>query len=74
MGNGVTEGRTFAHWAERYLRSKRFDRHQECNTRGLMAKVARFEKYKVETLGHSSFTMNMDSITADDLREFELSS
>ena len=71
VGNGVTEGSTFAHWAERYLRSKRFDRHQECNTRGLMAKVARFERYKSETLGHSSFTMNMDSITADDLREFE---
>ena len=68
MGSGtvVSKDKSFVVWAERYLQSKHFDRHQECNTRCLIAKVARFELSK-----GNGFTMNIDSMTADDLREFE---
>ena len=66
MGSGMAVSKSFVVWAEKYLQSKHFDRHQECNTRCLMAKVTRFETSK-----GNGFTMNIDSITADDLREFE---
>ena len=64
MGNGMTMGKTFVECAERYLQSKHFDKHQEGNTKGLIAKVRHFEKL-------SQRTLNIDSMTADDLREFE---
>lgn len=66
MGSGMVVSKSFVVWAERYLQSKHFDRHQECNTRCLIAKVAHFERSK-----GNGFTMNIDSMTADDLREFE---
>ena len=66
MGSGTVVSRSFVVWAERYLQSKHFDRHQECNTRCLIAKVSRFERSK-----GNGFTMNIGSMTADDLREFE---
>ena len=66
MGSGMAVSKSFVVWAEKYLQSKHFDRHQECNTRCLMAKVTRFETSK-----GNGFTMNIDSMTADDLREFE---
>ena len=66
MGSGTVVSKSFVVWAGRYLQSKHFDRHQECNTRCLIAKVSRFELSK-----GNGFTMNIDSMTADDLREFE---
>ena len=64
MGSDMVVSKSFGTWAERYIQSKHFDSHQECNTRCLIAKVSCFE----ETCGHP---MNIDSMTADDLREFE---
>ena len=64
MGNGVMISKSFVVWADRYLQSKHFDRHQEGNTRGLIAKVKHFEEL-TET------PMNIDRMTADDLRDFE---
>ena len=66
MGSGTVVSKSFVEWAKRYLQSKHFDRHQESNTRCLITKVAHFERSK-----GNGFTMNIDSMTADDLREFE---
>ena len=66
MGNGVAVSKSFVEWAERYLQSKHFDRHQVCNTRCMIAKVTHFERSK-----GNGFTVNIDSMTADNLREFE---
>ena len=64
MGNGAMISKSFVVWADRYLQSKHFDSHQEGNTRGLIAKVKHFEEL-------SETPMNIDSMTADDLRDFE---
>jgi len=64
MGNGMVVSKSFVTWAERYLQSKHFGKHQECNTKCLIDKVTRFEE-------ECKQSMNIDSMTADDLREFE---
>ena len=55
--------KSFVIWAERYLQNKHFGKHQECNTRCLIDKVTRFED-------EHKHPMNIDSMTADDLRAF----
>ena len=71
MGTGTMVSKSFVSCADSYLQSKHFGSHQECNTRGLIAKVARFEDYCQSSLNKPNFTMNVDSMTANDLREFE---
>lgn len=58
-------------WADKYLKSKKFDHHQECNTRGLMIKITRFERYQQVIKKRKSYTMNIDQMNAEDLRGFE---
>ena len=71
MSDGTLVSTTLVQWAEKYLQNRKFDHHQECNTRGLMMKVVRFERYMQKIMKHKNYTMNIDSMTADDLREFE---
>lgn len=63
MGSGMAVSKSFVIWAERYLQNKHFGKHQECNTRCLIDKVTRFED-------EHKHPMNIDSMTADDLRVF----
>jgi integrase len=67
----ATPCKSLTEWAGRYLRSKRFDRHQECNIKCLVTKIERFEMYRREAGDDPDFTMNISSMTSDDLREFE---
>ena len=71
MSDGTLVSTTLVQWAEKYLQNRKFDHHQECNTRGLMMKIVRFERYMQKVMKHKNYTMNIDSMTADDLREFE---
>lgn len=57
-------------WADKYLASKKFDAHQECNTRGLIVKITRFERFMQKVNKQKGYTMNVDRMTADDLRKF----
>lgn len=71
LSDGSLVNTTLVQWAEKYLQSKKFDHHQECNTRGLMDKITRFERYMQKVKKRNGYTMNIDLLNADDLREFE---
>ena len=71
LSDGTLVNTRLIEWADTYLKSKKFDHHQECNTRGLMIKIARFEQYMQKVKKRKAYTMNIDLMNADDLREFE---
>ena len=71
LSDGTLVNTRLVEWADKYLKSKKFDHHQECNTRGLMIKITRFEQYMQKVKKHKGYTMNIDLMNADDLREFE---
>ena len=71
LSDGTLVNTTLVDWADKYLKSKKFDHHQECNTRGLMVKITRFERYMQRVQKRKGYRMNIESMTADDLRAFE---
>ena len=71
LSDGTLVNTRLVEWADKYLKSKKFDHHQECNTKGLMIKITRFEQYMQKVKKHKGYTMNIDLMNADDLREFE---
>ncbi len=71
LTDGSLVNTTLTQWAEKYLQSKKFDHHQECNTRGLMVKITRFERYMQKIKKRKNYIMSIELMCADDLREFE---
>ena len=71
LSDGTLVNTTLVEWAEKYLQSKKFDHHQECNTRGLMVKITRFERYMQKVKKRNGYQWNIDTLNADDLRDFE---
>lgn len=70
LADGTLVETKITDWADKYLSSKKFDAHQECNTRGLIVKITRFERFMQKVNKQKDYTMNIDRMTADDLRKF----
>lgn len=71
LADGTLVETKLTEWAEKYLKSKKFDAHQECNTKGLIMKISRFETFQQKVNKRKGYTMNIDRMTADDLRDFQ---
>lgn len=71
LSDGTLVNTTVVDWADKYLKSKKFEHHQECNTRGLMVKITRFERYMQKVKKRKGYRMNIETMDADDLRAFE---
>lgn len=58
-------------WANRYWKEKLTDKHQQSNIRSLVRRLENYEFYLRKIKRVPNYTLNIDSITADDLREFQ---
>lgn len=63
--------RTVKEWANRYCNEKLKDKHQQSNIRSFMRRLENYEYYLKKIKCVPNYVLNIDSITAEDLRDFE---
>lgn len=67
LRNGKKVDTRLASLIEEYIKDKGFEKLQAVVVRSNVGKIERFEKYKQVVGKHKNYTMNVDTITEDDL-------
>ncbi len=68
--NGEIVDTSFKTWVDRYIQARNFGKHQECNVRGMVDKVERFETFKRKVQKQDDYSFSIGVIKKRDLEEF----